>query len=106
MQWTKWEKFCAQLRPNRRSQVSGFNNLRNTGRGFDSHRPLTAGPARRHGLQRCDDPKCSRKPISSKDRTSKGLTSFLLVSGLKHFPCDQFSTNVANLDTAGYEVDP
>src|SRR6202049_1145094 len=40
MQWTKWARFCAQVRPNRRRQVSTFNNLRRTGYGFDSRRPL------------------------------------------------------------------
>ena len=40
MQWTKWARFCAQVRLNRRCQVSTFNNLRKPGYGFDSRRPL------------------------------------------------------------------
>jgi integrase len=33
-------EILAQVRPSRRRQVSTFNNLRNAGYGFDSHRPL------------------------------------------------------------------
>ena len=31
LQWTKWVRFCAQVRPN---LMSGFNNLRIVDRGF------------------------------------------------------------------------
>jgi hypothetical protein len=52
------------------------------------------------------DPQTERSRIQRfEDRTSKGLTFFVLVSGLKHFPATKFFTNVANLDTGGHEVE-
>jgi hypothetical protein len=34
LQWTKWVRFCAQVRPNQEQLMSGFNNLRIAARGF------------------------------------------------------------------------
>src|SRR5690348_376895 len=43
-QLSAWPNYCAQMRPNRRVRVSGFNNLAGGVVVFDPHRPYQISP--------------------------------------------------------------